>query len=246
MSILKVSLFLCIFSVILMMNKAVNVASATSPKNKLMEMLKGPAGKARKFSGSKSPGSASGVIEVLPPAIVLSSEAPLMAPRPPKAVSQEPSQDKPWTSPNERSSNGNDRTASARSNDNRRPRQGRGQDRRDGQQNSQSSNPQNNNNKASTSNPQQKMPRQEFAPEAYSAPSPPVEMNVPSVKPTNKPLITGEPFRSLNLNAKTQRALDEVFGYDSMSEVQRLTLPVSCQGQDVFAKAKTGTSLIDN
>jgi len=52
---------------------------------------------------------------------------------------------------------------------------------------------------------------------------------------------TDETFRALNLSPQTQRALDEDFKYATMSIVQAKCIPVTLQGADVVAKAKTGT-----
>jgi ATP-dependent RNA helicase MSS116 len=48
-------------------------------------------------------------------------------------------------------------------------------------------------------------------------------------------------FADLPLSAPVKRALRDVFGYSVMSEVQAATLPLSLEGHDVFAKAKTGS-----
>lgn len=52
---------------------------------------------------------------------------------------------------------------------------------------------------------------------------------------------TEQTFASLNLSAPTMKALNEVFGYSTMSLVQAATIPVALQGKDIVAKAKTGT-----
>eukprot|EP00635_Sarcinochrysidales_sp_CCMP3193_P007743 CAMPEP_0118890626 /NCGR_PEP_ID=MMETSP1166-20130328/1001_1 /TAXON_ID=1104430 /ORGANISM="Chrysoreinhardia sp, Strain CCMP3193" /LENGTH=434 /DNA_ID=CAMNT_0006829245 /DNA_START=42 /DNA_END=1342 /DNA_ORIENTATION=- len=43
------------------------------------------------------------------------------------------------------------------------------------------------------------------------------------------------------VSPKTLRAVNEVLKYDAMTKVQAETLPVTCEGSDVVAKAKTGT-----
>lgn len=48
-------------------------------------------------------------------------------------------------------------------------------------------------------------------------------------------------FRDLSISNLTLRAIVEEMGYETMTEVQRLTLPVILDGQDCLAKAKTGT-----
>ena len=48
-------------------------------------------------------------------------------------------------------------------------------------------------------------------------------------------------FADLPLSPPVKRALRDVFGYKTMSEVQAATLPLSLEGHDVFAKAKTGS-----
>lgn len=54
--------------------------------------------------------------------------------------------------------------------------------------------------------------------------------------------LTKTTFSSLpNLSAPSQRALSEVLGFDYLTEVQDVTLPVILSGKDVLAKAKTGT-----
>lgn len=53
--------------------------------------------------------------------------------------------------------------------------------------------------------------------------------------------LTDVRFADAPLAVGTQRALAEVLGYERMTRVQAQTLPVSLQGKDVLAKAKTGT-----
>ncbi|KAH7620280.1 putative DEAD-box ATP-dependent RNA helicase 26 [Nannochloris sp. 'desiccata'] len=54
--------------------------------------------------------------------------------------------------------------------------------------------------------------------------------------------LSSTTFASIpNLSNASQRALSEVMGFSYMTEVQDQTLPVVMNGQDVLAKAKTGT-----
>ena len=53
--------------------------------------------------------------------------------------------------------------------------------------------------------------------------------------------LTDQAFDTLPLNANSLRALSEVLGFTHMTAVQAATLPVILTGQDVMAKAKTGT-----
>ncbi|OQS01659.1 DEAD/DEAH box RNA helicase [Achlya hypogyna] len=48
-------------------------------------------------------------------------------------------------------------------------------------------------------------------------------------------------YASLPLTSATQRAISEVMGYDTMTEVQAKTLPALLAGHDVLAKSKTGS-----
>eukprot|EP00624_Nannochloropsis_granulata_P003672 evm.model.NODE_28528_length_50078_cov_28.909842.15 len=62
---------------------------------------------------------------------------------------------------------------------------------------------------------------------------------VPATSASNH--LTDALFRDLPLSAETQRALAETMGFDRMTQVQEATLPLILAGNDVMAKAKTGT-----
>lgn len=52
---------------------------------------------------------------------------------------------------------------------------------------------------------------------------------------------TATTFASAGLSEPTARALREEFGYETMSIVQEATIPTALRGEDIVAKAKTGT-----
>ena len=58
---------------------------------------------------------------------------------------------------------------------------------------------------------------------------------------TTRAHLTSTAFATLRLREPTQRAVAEVLGYTTMTLVQEQTLAVALTGQDVIAKAKTGT-----
>ena len=58
---------------------------------------------------------------------------------------------------------------------------------------------------------------------------------------TTRAHLTDVPFDSLPISELTKRGIREVMGYSVCSAVQAQTLPVILQGNDVIAKAKTGT-----
>jgi len=53
--------------------------------------------------------------------------------------------------------------------------------------------------------------------------------------------LTERTFASLKLHPSLMRSLSEVFGYEKMTKVQDMASPICLTGQDVVAKAKTGT-----
>ena len=53
--------------------------------------------------------------------------------------------------------------------------------------------------------------------------------------------ITKVPFSSLKVDGRIGRAIAEELRYEMMTKCQAMTIPTSCEGRDVLAKAKTGT-----
>jgi ATP-dependent RNA helicase MSS116 len=67
------------------------------------------------------------------------------------------------------------------------------------------------------------------------------EENVVKVSSTMASYVTQSRFADLPVDAGTRKAIQDVFRYEYMTQVQAETLPVITQGVDVLAKAKTGT-----
>jgi len=53
--------------------------------------------------------------------------------------------------------------------------------------------------------------------------------------------ITKVPFASLQVDGRIRRAVAEELKYEMMTKCQAMTIPTSCKGVDILAKAKTGT-----
>lgn len=85
------------------------------------------------------------------------------------------------------------------------------------------------------------------APRTPTHPPPPLQApHAPNAAPSTAvnaaPSAAGSSrFRDLDISSHTLQAILEVMGYETMTEVQRLTLPVILKGSDCLAKAKTGT-----
>jgi ATP-dependent RNA helicase MSS116 len=84
---------------------------------------------------------------------------------------------------------------------------------------------------------QAKKPRAEppLAPE-----SPPVEVSMPGDSRV-KAHMSSKLFSDLDISLPSRRALKEVLCYETMTNVQALSLPAILEGKDTLAKAKTGT-----
>ncbi|CAH0477398.1 unnamed protein product [Peronospora belbahrii] len=59
-------------------------------------------------------------------------------------------------------------------------------------------------------------------------------------KPTNLDYLSDVLFASLDISAKTKRAIVEDLKYERLTNVQNATFPLILEGNDVLAKAKTG------
>ena len=58
---------------------------------------------------------------------------------------------------------------------------------------------------------------------------------------TTRGFLTKEKFADLDINELSKDAIEDVMGYQFLTEVQAATLPSILEGHDVLAKAKTGT-----
>ncbi|KAE9051032.1 DEAD-box ATP-dependent RNA helicase 25 [Phytophthora rubi] len=63
---------------------------------------------------------------------------------------------------------------------------------------------------------------------------------VPASNPTNLDYLSDVLFASLDISAKTKRAIVEDLKYERLTNVQNETFPLILEGKDVLAKAKTG------
>lgn len=82
----------------------------------------------------------------------------------------------------------------------------------------------------------------EMAPAPVAAPSVNQEAAAPAEapKPTNMDYLSDVLFASLDISAKTKRAIVEDLKYERLTNVQNETFPLILEGKDVLAKAKTG------
>eukprot|EP01063_Lacrimia_lanifica_P030860 TRINITY_DN4987_c3_g1_i1.p2 TRINITY_DN4987_c3_g1~~TRINITY_DN4987_c3_g1_i1.p2 ORF type:complete len:627 (+),score=279.07 TRINITY_DN4987_c3_g1_i1:161-1882(+) len=96
---------------------------------------------------------------------------------------------------------------------------------------------------------QQQQPQQHTDPSAFadmqhlSNQAQGVQRANPQSRTTSTTLsqITSERFADLRVHDLTRRAMAEVLRYETMTQVQAKTIPVSLSGSDILAKAKTGT-----
>ncbi|KAE8911100.1 DEAD-box ATP-dependent RNA helicase 25 [Phytophthora fragariae] len=98
------------------------------------------------------------------------------------------------------------------------------------------------NNKNANANANGQANDQAAAPPAPVAASPVKQeaAPVPASNPTNLDYLSDVLFASLDISAKTKRAIVEDLKYERLTNVQNETFPLILEGKDVLAKAKTG------
>ena len=92
--------------------------------------------------------------------------------------------------------------------------------------------------------PPRKQQNTDGRPKPHAAPpAPPAPHASARTSSTTRAHLTGVAFATLQgvVSPNTLRAIDEVLGYPTMTQVQQQALPVCARGGDVVAKAKTGT-----
>ena len=92
--------------------------------------------------------------------------------------------------------------------------------------------------------PPRKQQNTDGRPKPHAAPpAPPAPHASARTSSTTRAHLTGVAFATLQgvVSPNTLRAIAEVLGYPTMTQVQEQALPVCARGGDVVAKAKTGT-----
>lgn len=72
-------------------------------------------------------------------------------------------------------------------------------------------------------------------------PPPPLPQSSRQISSTTAAHLTSTLFEQLPISPLTKRALHEVLGYQTCTEVQARAVPPALQGKDLVCKAKTGT-----
>ena len=76
---------------------------------------------------------------------------------------------------------------------------------------------------------------------APAARAPKLASQQPMMSSTTQAHLTSTRFEQLPISPLTKRALHEVLGYETCTEVQAAAVPPALQGKDLVCKAKTGT-----